>query len=202
MPDTKQREPQIAASLVNGIRRTLIEDGRWERIEGDVLARAPALADWLAFAERAEWVSLDGHLTFLDALLGVLGRESLAALGATRLKEDVDIGALARMLRAWLREFRSDASALLRVAPHAWQAATRNAGRMVVVDSTPGHMSFRVESPPAAVLDRRGWHVFLEGFGSELLRQSGRQGSFSIAPDGGSLSLVATWSEPGGSALG
>ena len=188
MPDTKQREPQIAASLVNGIRRTLIEDGRWERIEGDVLARAPALADWLAFAERAEWVSLDGHLTFLNALLGVLGRESLAAL--------------ARMLRAWLREFRSDASALLRVAPHAWQAATRNAGRMVVVDSTPGHMSFRVESPPAAVLDRRGWHVFLEGFGSELLRQSGRQGSFSIAPDGGSLSLVATWSEPGGSALG
>lgn len=195
MPDTKQREPQIAASLVNGVRRTLIEDGRWERIEADVLARAPELAGWLTTAERAEWVSLERYLLFMDTLLGVLGKEALAALGATRLKEDVDVGALARMLRAWLREFRSDASALLRVAPHAWQAATRNAGRMVVVDSTPGHMSFRVESPPAAVLEGRGWHLFLEGFGGELLHQSGRQGSFSIRPDAGALSLSATWSE-------
>lgn len=197
MPDTKQREPQIATSLVNGVRRTLIEDGRWERIEEDVLARAPELADWLAAAERAEWVSLERYLLFMDTLLGVLGVEALATLGATRLKEDVDVGALARMLRAWLREFRSDAGALLRVAPHAWQAATRNAGRMVVVDSTPGHMSFRVESPPPAVIERRGWHVFLEGFGGELLRQSGRQGSFSIGPEAGSLSLAATWSESG-----
>ena len=119
MPDTKQREPQIAASLVNGVRRTLIEDGRWERIEEDVLARAPELADWLAAAERAEWVSLERYLLFMDTLLGVLGVEALETLGATRLKDDVDVGALARMLRAWLREFRSDAGALLRVAPHA-----------------------------------------------------------------------------------
>src|SRR5690606_26720047 len=48
MPETRRREPEIAASLVNGVRRTLIEDGRWERIEGDVLSRAPELTRWLA----------------------------------------------------------------------------------------------------------------------------------------------------------
>jgi len=195
MPESKQREPQIAASLVNGVRRTLIEDGRWERIEGDVLARAPALAMWLADAERAEWVSLDGYLAFLDELMCVLGDEALFTLGATRLREDIDIGALARLLRAWMREFASDASALLRVGPHAWSASTRNAGRMTVVDSRPGRMCFRVEGAPRMLLERRGWHLFLEGFGGELLRQSGRQGSFSIAPDGDSLSFEATWSE-------
>lgn len=195
MTEAKRREPQIAASLVNGVRRTLIEDGRWERIEGDVLERAPALGVWLADAERAEWVSLDGYLALFEALSAVLGDDALAALGATRLREDVDVGALARMLRAWLREFKTDAGALLRVAPHAWQASTRNAGRMIVADSAPGRMCFLVEDAPRILLERRAWHVFLEGFGSELLRQSGRQGSFSVRPDGTSLSFEGTWSE-------
>lgn len=195
MPETRRREPEIAASLVNGVRRTLIEDGRWERIEGDVLSRAPELTRWLAAAERTAWVSLDGHLLFFEELRVALGDDALVELGSIRLREDIDVGALARLLRAWIREFASDVSALLRVAPHAWAASTRHAGRMIVADSGPGRLVFQLVDAPTAMLERRGWHSFLEGFGAELLRQSGRQGSVSLVPDGSSLSLIALWSE-------
>lgn len=188
-------EPQIAGSLVNGVRGTLIRDGRWERIEADVLARGPELAAWLLDAERAEWVSLEGYLAFLEALRAILGDEALAALGSLRLREDVDVGRLSPMLRSWLREFNEDPRELLRVAPYAWQGVTRHAGRMEVVASDAEVMRLRVAAAPQVLLETRAWHIFLEGFGAELLRQSGRQGSFSIGPDGASLSLEARWSD-------
>lgn len=194
---TKSQEPQIAASIVNGTRRSLIEDGTWERIEPDVLARAPILSRWLRDAERAEWVSLEGYLLFMQALLDVLGRDALIELGSTRLRADIDVGALAPLLRGWIREFARDASELLRVAPHAWQAITKNAGRMVLADSGRGHIRFRVEGAPASLLALSGWHFLLSGFGAELLRRSGRHGSFSVGPagDGSSLVLEGRWSD-------
>lgn len=208
MTISSQHEPQIASSLVNGVRHSLIEDGRWESIEGRILALFPELASWLASAERDEWVSLEGHLWFFHAMHELLGDDALAALGATRLAQDVEVGRLAPLLRAWLREFRSDARQLLHVTPHAWHAVTRNAGRMVIAstewaeapeDGGPerngrtGRMRFRVEGAPPLLLELHGWHVFLEGFGAELLRRSGRQGSFWVGPAGDALSLEAVW---------
>lgn len=185
-----ERQPRIAASLVNGVRRSLIEDGTWERVEPDVLSRAPMLAEWLESANRAEWVSLEGYLRFMTALLDVLGPDALIELGAARFRADVDVGPLGPMLRGWIREFARDTSELLRVAPHAWQAITRDAGRMVLVSSGDDHIRYRLEGTPASLLLSAGWHLFLSGFGTELLRRSGRQGSFSVGPEDGASSLV------------
>jgi hypothetical protein len=189
--------PQIAASLVNGLRRNLIEDGTWERVEADVLARAPMLERWLAETDRSEWVSLEGYLRFTQALLEVLGEDVLAARGASRLREDLDVGPLAPMLRGWIRGFATDTSELMRVAPHVWQAITRGAGRMVLVDSQKGRIAFAVRGGPPLLRELRGWHALIEGFAVELLRASGRQGSVSVGPDpdGASLALEAVWSE-------
>lgn len=197
MPDTKSSAPQIASSLVNGLRRDLIEDGTWERIEADVLARAPMLAEWLHEAERSEWVSLEGHLRFTHALLEVLGAETLAERGAARLRQDLDVGPLAPLLRGWMRGFAKDATELMRVAPYVYQAITRGAGRMVLIDSQEGRIRFAVQGGPALLRELRGWQVLIEGFGSELLRASGRQGSVSVRPDddGASLALEGVWSE-------
>ncbi len=187
----------MSASLVNGLRRSLIEDGTWERIEADVLARAPMLEEWLVEAERRDWVSLEGHLHFTQALLDVLGEEAVAARGAQRLRDDIDVGPLAPILRAWIRGFANDASELMRVAPHVWQAITRGAGRMVLVSSEPGHMLFAIRRAPSLLCSLRGWQVLIEGFTRELLSQSGRQGSVSVRPDsdGASLSVDCTWDE-------
>ncbi len=172
------------------MRRSLIEDGTWERVEADVLARAPTLAEWLQLANRADWVSLDGYLRFMEALLDVLGEDALIELGAARFHADVDVGPLGPLLRGWIREFARDTSELLRVAPHAWQAITRNAGRMVLVSSGADHIRYRLEDTPSSLLRPSGWHLLLSGFGRELLRRSGRQGSFSVAPDERESSLV------------
>lgn len=195
MKDGTTTPPQIVASLVNGLRRNLIEDGTWERVEADVLARAPMLEAWLREAERSEWVSLEGHLRFTQALLEVLGEEALAARGAARMREDLDVGPLAPMLRSWIRGFAKDASELMRVAPHVYQAITRGAGRMVLVDSERGRIAFAIRGGPSLLRELRGWHALIEGFGSELLRASGRQGSVSVAPDGdgSSLALEGVW---------
>ncbi len=197
MTDGRSKPPQIAASLVNGLRRNLIEDGVWERIEANVLAREPMLDGWLRDADEEEWVSLEGHLRFTEALRQILGEEALAARGAARLREDVDVGPLAPLLRSWIRGFANDASELMRVAPHVYQAITRNAGRMVLVDSQKGHIRFAIQGGPPLLGELRGWPALIEGFGRELLQLSGRRGSVSVGPDddGSSLRLEALWSE-------
>jgi hypothetical protein len=194
-----QREARVAASLVNGVRSALIEDGTWERIEPAVLEREPAIGDWLAEAGHEPWVSLEGHLVWMQALYEVLGREELERRGAERLRTGLDMGPLARMLRSWLREYAKDPSQLFRVAPHVWLAITRDAGRMVLVESSPTHIRFRIEGAPPALAKLPGWHALLSGFGRELLATTGRQGSLSIGPDddGVSLALAATWSASG-----
>jgi hypothetical protein len=194
MQESKQREPEIAAALVRGTRRSLIENGTWERLEPALIARVEGVDAWLREAERAEWITLEPYLALMDMLRERLGDKTLASYGAARLRADVETGPLGPMLRSWMREFRRDPDALLRVAPHAWQAVTRNAGRMVIRDATPGRLSFEIEGPPPSLLQLCGWHRFLEGFGTELVRIAAGQGSFSISPDGASLSLVATWS--------
>jgi hypothetical protein len=193
VPESKQ--PRISASLVNGVRRTLLEDGSWPAIEADIQARDPSLLPWLRDAERAEWASLDSYLRFMEILLDRFGSEALALLGRERMQKDLELGPLAPMLRSWVREYADDPAALLRVATHAWQAVTRGAGRMVVVDSGPNRIRFRVEDAPPELLEKRAWHVVLRGFGEQLLALSGRQGSFSVEPLDGSLSLEATWSD-------
>lgn len=197
MTDGTSKPPQIAAALVNGLRRDLIEDGTWERIEADVLARAAMLDEWLRAADDEEWVSLEGHLRFTEALREVIGDDALAERGAARLRQDVDVGPLAPLLRSWIRGFASDASELMRVAPHVYQAITRNAGRMVLVDSQPGRIRFAIQGAPPLLRELRGWHTLIEGFGRELLQLSGRRGSVSVGPDsdGSSLALEGVWSE-------
>jgi hypothetical protein len=194
VPDSGQNEPRIAAPLVNGVRSQLIQDGRWPEIEAHVLGKDPELAPWLEQCERAEWTSLVSHLRFMEILLEHIGEEALESLGGGRFRDDMAIGPLAPVLRGWVREYRHDPAALMRVAPHAWQAVTRNAGRMVLVEILASAIRFRVEGPPNVVLTSRAWHILLRGYGAELLRQSGRQGSFSVEPSGGSLALEARWS--------
>jgi hypothetical protein len=200
MGQPSTREAQVVASLVNGVRRALIEDGTWERIEHDVLEREPMVGGWLNDADHEDWVSLEGHLVWMQALFEVLGREELERRGAERLRTGLDTGPLARLLRSWLREYACDPRDLFRVAPHAWLAITRYAGRMVLVDSSPTSMRFRVEGAPPGLATLPGWHALLTGFGQELLATTGRHGSLSIGADvdGVSLALAADWSADAG----
>ena len=157
-----------------------------------MLAREPTLEGWLRDAERADWVSLEGYLRFMEALHEVLGADALIELGAARFREDVDVGPLGPLLRGSIREFAGDTGELLRVAPHAWQAITRGAGRMVLTSSAADHIRYRLENTPEVLLTGSAWHLLLRGFGTELVRRSGRTSSLSVGPDGDN-SLVFEW---------
>lgn len=185
--------PKVAAALVNGLRQRLLEEGVWPDVEADILAKAPELVPWLRDAEREEWVSLDGHLRIMELLEERFGADGLASRGRQRLQEARERGPLSPLLRSWVREYGTDPVALMRVVPHAWQAVTRDAGRMVLIDAKPGHVAFRVEGAPDELLRVRAWHTLLKGFGAELLSLSGNQGSFSVEPSDGGLSFEASW---------
>jgi hypothetical protein len=193
----KQREPEILASLVNRLRRRLILEGSWPELERAILEREPALADWFRDAERNDWVPLEGYLHLMQHLLEVVGEERLALYGSQALRDDLVSGPLSPMLRAWLREFATDGMALLRMLPHAWNAVVRNAGRMIFHITEPGRIVLHLLDPAPSLLALRGWPVMLEGFGRQLLEESGRQGSFSIGPDpdGASLRIESIWSD-------
>jgi hypothetical protein len=185
--------PKIASSLVNALRRQLLESGAWAAIEADIRQGAPELVPWLSAAERDEWVPLDGHLRMMDILEERVGDGALASLGHQRLREATEQGPLAPLLRSWVREYGSDPVAFMRVLPHAWHAATRDAGRMVMIDAKPGRVAYRIEGAPASLLRTRSWHTLLAGFGAELLSMTKRQGSFSIVPSDEGLLVEASW---------
>lgn len=189
-------EPQVAAWLFNGLRAELIEQGRWEELERVLVERDPALASWLERSEREQWLPLLPYFEVMAALEQRLGSDGMEQLGRERLRVDLERGALAPMLRAWIREFSDDPTALMRVSPHVWSAITQNAGVMRLVEARPGRVVFRIAGAPRELLNATGWHRLFEGFGVELIRRSGRQGSVSVVPvpDEDELELSGVWS--------
>ncbi len=186
----------VASALFNGVRAHLIAQGRWESLEEAVIAERADLADWLADAESAPWLPLEPLFAVMAGLQRALAPEGMRELGRERLRADLETGALAPMLRAWIREFASDPTALMRVSPHLWQAITQHAGAMRLVAADPTRVEFRIAGAPGGLLEASGWHRLFEGFGGELMRRSGRQGSVSVSAlvDSGELALVGDWS--------
>lgn len=185
----------ISSALFNGVRAQLISQGRWEALEAAVLEADPSLADWLRAAEREPWMPLLPYFQIMEGLRTALGDEGMAELGRERLRADLETGALAPMLRAWVREFANDPNALMRVSPHVWSAITQHAGSMRLEVAEPGRVAFRISGAPRELLDAVGWHLLFEGFGEELMRRSERQGSVSVSPlrDESELELSGSW---------
>lgn len=188
--------PGVASTLVNGMRRELIERGRWPDYERQIVEWEPGLARLFLRAESEEWVDFDGYVGFMNGLERILGSEGMKELGGIRFTTDLDVGGLAPILRSWLRELGTDHKALLRIAPHVWQAVTRDAGRMHLAGSEEASIVYTIEGGPPSLLTATGWHRSFEGFGEALLARAGLQGSIRVRPEpaSSSLSLTGVWS--------
>lgn len=196
MPSDAPQQPLVASPLFNGLRAQLIRQGRWESLEASILAADPSLGDWLTTAVREPWMPLLPYFRIMEALRSTLGDEGMAELGRERLRADLELGTLAPMLRAWVREFADDPTALMRVSPHVWSAITQHAGTMRLESAEPGRVAFRIAGAPVELLTAAGWHRLFEGFGEELMRRSQRDGSVSVSalPEESELELVGSWS--------
>lgn len=194
-----EHKAQVASSVVNNVRRQLIVEGRWPELERAALEYDPSLEEWLASTEDGDWVDFEGYARLMGAFDRALGTEGMNELGRRRLGSDLEIGALAPMLRSWFRELGEDPEAVLRVAPHVWQGITRHAGQMSVIESDPNSITFRFEGAPASLVQTQGWHRLFEGFGEALLERGGLQGSVraSLDPETGELLVRGTWSSGG-----
>ena len=60
--------PAIASTVVSGVRRLLIEDGRWIDVRARMIARDPEAASWIDGAIVGPWIALDRHLAIMSAL--------------------------------------------------------------------------------------------------------------------------------------
>ncbi|MBZ0119125.1 MAG: hypothetical protein K8H88_19170 [Sandaracinaceae bacterium] len=187
--------PRIAASLLNGVRQTMIDEGHWADVERVLFELDPHAPSWLKAAERGEWVLAEHHLCVIEAMRRVLGAQALERYGAAHLRRDMETGALAPVLRSWARSFARDPHELLRVIPHAWQAVTRNLGRLVRVTEEPGRALYRLEGDPGLVAGSPGWQSFLTGFATELLHLAGRGGRAMVEVKDGVLEVDARWPE-------
>lgn len=187
--------PRIAATVVSGIRRTLVDQGTWPRIRARVLADRPAAQSWIDAALEHAWCPLDWHLAILSAVASELGERGVIEFGAARLRDNMRGGVLAPVLRSWMRSYGSAPGHLMRVAPHMWHAMTRGVGRVEVTETAARAVSFQIVGMPEAALRCTAWHRFLEGYGVALLEAGSHRGhvSFTLGAAPGQLDARVSW---------
>ena len=186
-------ECQISSSVVNGVRRLLIDEGRWQEIERALLERDPDMEDWLEDTGRRPYVSFAGHRRLLEAVGGDEGAPALRRLGHARLSAAMDLGPVAPILRCWVRQYAHIPTALLHVAPYVWDVILHHAGRLQIEETGPHRMVYRAVDAPEALHSATLWHALVEGYGTELLRRSGRDGEVRVQVDARGFALVGTW---------
>lgn len=188
-------EPLIASSLDSGLRRQLIESGTWDAVRAAATADDPIAVEWIDTPIVGEWVPIERHLRIMRALAEVVGDEGTREVGGERLRGTLHGGVLAPILRGWLRSYAGAPVQLLRVAPHAWSAVMRNAGRMHLVSSGEREVRFRVSDAPEAVVRCAAWHRFLEGYVRAFLEQGSYVGRTELvpAPDHDAIDMHVSW---------
>lgn len=188
-----REDTQIASSVVNGIRALLIDEGRWPEVERAALEADPEMEGWLEDAGARPFVSFAGHRVLLDVLGRDRGPAGLRALGRARFRAAIELGAVAPILRCWVRQYAHSPGALMRVTPFVWDAVMRGAGRLVLGSSDADHIVYEVADAPETICSAPLWHALLEGYGTELLQRTGRDGVVRIEGAAGRLTLRADW---------
>lgn len=179
---TATGEPLVASALLTGIRGLLLQDGRWEAVRARLLATEAHASEWVDAPLVGDWHPAEWHFAIMRALLGEVGVDGIRAYARRRLESALSVGALAPILRSWLRSYSTAAETFLRVNPHVWSASTRNMGRMIVLRSGAQEMVLRVVGAPPSLRRAEAWHRFLEGFSEEMLAAGGYQGKVTIGP--------------------
>lgn len=186
-------ERAIGSSMSSGVRRHLIEDGTWDAVRAQLLARDPDASAWIDVGVRGPWFPVERHLAIMRALHDVAGDEGVRALGQRRLHESLTAGILGPLLRSWGRSYAGAPAQLLRVAPHAWSAATRNLGTMVITSMGDRVMGIEVRQAPEIVRRCDPWHRFLEGYGLGVLEMGMLDGEVAIATSDDALVGTFRW---------
>lgn len=185
--------PAIASSVVSGVRRLLIEDGRWIDVRERMIARDPRASEWIDGTIVGPWIALERHLAIMSALQDVVGDDGLRAIGKNRLRDSVSAGVLAPIFRSWARSYAAAPAQLIRVTPHVWSAATRNLGSLRVDSVGEREMTLRVVPTPEPVRRNDAWQRFLEGYGLGVLELGSLEGEVAIAPERESITISARW---------
>lgn len=191
------REPRIASSVVSGVRRTLIDLGEWKRVRGAVLALRPDADGWVDSAlDHQTWCPADWHFVVMSAIRLELGESGAREFGAARLRDNLQGGRIAPILRSWMRSYGSAPGHLLRVAPYVWNAVTRALGRIDVSAAHEREIQFRAIEMPECARRCTGWHRFLEGYVVAWLAEGSHpSGRIEIVtgPAPGQLEARVTW---------
>jgi hypothetical protein len=187
--------PLIASSVVSGVRRTLIVNGLWDDVRRQAIARDARVLEWIDTPLSSPWSPVEKHLAVMEAIAASLGDEGARAFGRTRLREGLEGGVLAPVLRSWMRSYGSAPAHLMRVAPHMWRAVTRGLGRLVVLEAGERSVTVRVLEMPEQARRCAAWHRFLEGYGVALLEACAYTGSvqISVSPVPGELDARVAW---------
>lgn len=185
----------VAASIVSGLRRLLIEEGRWPAVREAAIARSALAGEWIDASLRDAWVPMERHVAIMQACADVLGDEGVRALGVARVHDSLKGGVLSPILRSWLRSYAGAPGQLLRVTPHVWSAVVRHAGRLELVEMGGRAARFRVQGAPEVLRAARAWHRFLEGYVVGVLEAGAYRGDARLDPDDheAALDLRVTW---------
>lgn len=200
--DTPRVAGEVAATLFAGLRRHLVDDGRWARVRDLVVARDASAVEWIDASVPSDWVSVEHHVAVLRGLEDVSGIASLREMGRERSRAVSVSGGLAPILRGWMRNYAQAPEHFVRVSPHVWSAATRGLGRLIRVPAPPsadrgGYQQFRTEGLPKSILEAKPWHALLEGFGDGLIELAGREGRAALIPAAshpGEMEMTFRWS--------
>lgn len=179
--------------MASGVRRQLIDDGTWSAVRARLVARDPDASEWIDAPASGPWFPAERHLAIMRALHDVAGDDGTRAIGRKRLRESLTAGILGPLLRSWGRSYSGAPAQLLRVTPHAWSAATRNLGTLIVTSIADREMGIQVKHAPEIVRRCHAWHRFLEGYGLGVLEMGMLEGEVVVAPSDDALVGTFRW---------
>jgi hypothetical protein len=201
--DDAAEAPQIAASVIVGLRHLLIDSGIWQPVRAALAARDPRSIEWIETELAVDptttaWVTSAHFGDLMDTILEVVGSDRAFELGRERLHRSAQAGAFAPVVRSWMRSFGESPEEFLRLTIHAWSSQTRSFGVVSVVENRPGHARFVMLDAPEVIRDSAGWHRFLSGYGTGLLDLIHRQGQCAVRrdPSGKSVEIVFDYTGP------
>ena len=191
------RDPRISGSIVAELRAQMLELGIWDRVRGQMAEHDPLGIRWVDDAATQSWVEIETYVSLIEAMGVVLGAQAMRELGRARVARSTRTGIFASIVRGWMRSFADRPFEVVRIVPHLWRAATRDAGQMTLVGSGEGFARFRLRNAPPALI-RTSWHTLLEGMGLGLLDLAHATGEVQIGPaldEPGSADMLFFWKQ-------
>jgi hypothetical protein len=175
--------PRVVASFPLGLRATLLDRGDWTAVRDTLERRDLDAALRLEGLGGADWLPLPAHLALLEAIAAVLGLDGIRELGFVRTQQNTMGGLFPTLLRSWVRSFRNEPASLLRIGPHIWQTAFREAGEVVIDDVRPAHGSLRIVRCPQLATSV-AWQQITEGVSAGILHLAGLRERVTFRSDG------------------